>query len=82
MRHPHTRRKYFIHLVLLLFLSLFALQAVAKDNQADLVAFNVQTHKVHKLSRTWAKKCTKKCITIPRSDAYKRGGVACKVCGG
>ena len=46
------------------------------------VAFNTKTYKYHKLSCTWAKKCTRNCIIIPKSQAIKRGGVPCKVCGG
>jgi len=71
-----ARRKYFLQIVLLILFSLVSLQAVAKDNQADLVAFNTQTHKVHKLTCTYAARCTRNCITIPRGDACKRGGPA------
>lgn len=49
---------------------------------AEKVAFNQKTHKVHKLYCTYASKCTVNCIIIERKDAYKRGGVPCKVCGG
>ncbi|OGQ04159.1 MAG: hypothetical protein A2W61_07910 [Deltaproteobacteria bacterium RIFCSPLOWO2_01_44_7] len=46
------------------------------------VYFNVSNHKVHKLTCPWGERCTKNCIIIPRAEAYKRGGVPCKVCGG
>lgn len=49
---------------------------------AEKVAFNAVTFKVHKLSCRWAKKCTENCIIIERKEAYKRGGIPCKVCGG
>ncbi len=48
----------------------------------EIVAFNTQTHKYHCLTCTWAIRCTVHCIKVSRSDAVKRGGVACKVCGG
>lgn len=50
--------------------------------QSEKVAFNTKTRKYHALSCRWARKCTKSCIVIPRSEAIKRGGVPCKVCGG
>jgi hypothetical protein len=48
----------------------------------ESVAFNTETHKYHCLKCKWAIKCTRNCITIPKSEAIKRGGVPCKVCGG
>ncbi len=48
----------------------------------EMVAFNTKTLKFHCLSCQWAVKCTQNCVTIPRSEAIKRGGVPCKVCGG
>lgn len=62
--------------VLLVFLAPAALHA---DSQ---VYFNASNGKVHKMSCTWGQRCTRNCIVIPRSEAYKRGGVPCKVCGG
>lgn len=49
---------------------------------AEKVVFNTKTHKVHKPWCRWAKKCTVNCIIIERKEAYKRGGIPCKVCGG
>lgn len=46
------------------------------------VYFNLESHKVHKMGCHWGKRCTKNCIVIPRSKAYKQGGVGCKICGG
>lgn len=68
--------------VVVLFLIAPLLPSNASDRASELVAFNVSTFKVHKMSCTWAARCTKNCITIPRAEAYKRGGVPCKVCGG
>jgi hypothetical protein len=47
-----------------------------------MVVFNVQTLKYHDPSCVWAHRCTRNCITIPLSEAVKRGGIPCKVCGG
>lgn len=63
-------------------LLLIPLTTAAIDRNSEPVAFNTQTHKVHKLSCIWAERCTKNCITIKRSEAYSRGGIPCKVCGG
>jgi hypothetical protein len=47
-----------------------------------MVVFNVHTHKYHEPSCVWAHRCTQSCVTIPLSEAIKRGGIPCKVCGG
>ncbi len=57
-----------------------ALSPVAKAEET--VAFNTQTHKYHCLTCTWAIRCTVHCVKIAKSDAVKRGGVPCTVCGG
>lgn|GEM_PF-5216321 len=54
----------------------------AQDKKEEVVAFNQKTLKYHKLDCIWALRCTKNCITIPKSEAIKRGGIPCKVCGG
>lgn len=46
------------------------------------VVFNTKTRKYHGLNCKWAIKCTKSCITLSLSEAKRRGGVPCKVCGG
>jgi hypothetical protein len=46
------------------------------------VAFNTSTLRYHGLGCRWARKCTKNCVTIPLSEAVRRGGIPCKVCGG
>ena len=47
-----------------------------------LVAFNTKSLKYHCLICEWAHKCTRNCVTITRTEAIKRHGIACKVCGG
>ena len=64
---------------LIIFLSFFSAISLASEN---LVYFNQAKLKVHKMTCHWGQVCTKNCVIIPRSEAYKRGGVACKVCGG
>jgi hypothetical protein len=46
------------------------------------VAFNTESKKYHCLDCEWARRCTMNCIRISLSEARRRGGVACKVCGG
>ena len=75
-------RKLVFCFAILLFLAASSFSVNAGDRASEMVAYNVNTHKVHKLSCVWAERCTKNCITIKRADAYSRGGVACKVCGG
>ncbi len=54
--------------------------AIAADD--PIVSFNTSSLKYHCPSCEWAIKCTKNCINIKRSEAIKRGGVPCKICGG
>ena len=56
--------------------------AVAATPVEQKVVFNTKTKKYHSASCKWAVKCTKNCITLTPSEAIKRGGVPCKVCGG
>ncbi len=49
---------------------------------AETVVFNSQNKKVHKVGCKWAKNCTKNCVKIERTEAYKKGGIKCKSCGG
>ena len=65
-----------------LIVCLAVLSAAALADDDELVAFNTKTLKYHCLSCEWAVKCTQNCITIRKSEAIKRGGVPCKVCGG
>jgi hypothetical protein len=52
---------------------------LAADTQ---IYFNLKTHKVHQMACPAARRCTKNCVVMPRSEAYRRGGMACKICGG
>ncbi|MFA7659115.1 MAG: hypothetical protein WCY19_06760 [Candidatus Gastranaerophilaceae bacterium] len=56
--------------------------AVAIEARAEKVAFNTKTYKVHKLSCPSAQVCTVNCVTIERKEAYQKGGIPCKKCGG
>ena len=51
-------------------------------NADPVVAFNLKSHKFHLPSCIHAIRCTENCITVRRSEALRRGGKACKVCGG
>jgi hypothetical protein len=53
--------------------------AAAADEK---VVFNTKSLKYHCATCTWAKRCTRNCITTTLADAKARGGVPCKVCGG
>lgn len=53
---------------------------VANACLAEVVSFNVKTHKIHNSSCRYFN--CKSCIKIERQQAIKRGGVPCKVCGG
>jgi len=67
-------------------LSLIAVLAVSSMSVIaggdENVVFNTQSHKFHCATCQSAIHCTKNCITIRKSEAIKRGGVPCKVCGG
>jgi len=54
----------------------------ATQGSDETVTFNTKTLKFHCSACTWAKKCTSNCIQIQKSEALRRGGVACKICGG
>jgi len=70
------KKKLFSILILFVFLHSFV------PVFAEMVMFNTQTLKYHKLNCQWAKKCTVNCIKIDKKEAVKRGGKPCKVCGG
>lgn len=48
----------------------------------ERVYFNLQNKKYHCLTCEWAIKCTKNCVELDLSEAKRRGGIPCKVCGG
>ena len=56
--------------------------AAAASRSEDTVSFNKNTLKFHCPSCSAARRCTANCISISRSEAKKRGGIACKICGG
>lgn len=68
--------------VVTLFLLLAVCSAVVSAAPDEIVAFNTETLKYHCLTCRWAVRCTKNCVKIKKSEAIRRGGVACKVCGG
>ena len=55
---------------------------IAGEKKEQQVSFNVKTLKYHSLTCKWAVRCTRNCIVISKSEAIKRGGVPCKICGG
>lgn len=69
-------------LLLLLALALALAVSAGQSDKEETVAFNVESKKYHCLSCKWAIRCTKNCIEVSRSEAKRRRGVACKVCGG
>ena len=69
-------------LAVVVLMLLVAAPALATDRASETVYFNVQNHKVHKMSCVSGQRCTKNCIVIKRAEAYRRGGIPCKVCGG
>jgi hypothetical protein len=46
-----------------------------------MVMFNQRNGKYHDPACDWARRCTH-CVSLPLSEAVRRGGRACKVCGG
>jgi hypothetical protein len=65
-----------------IFITVVLFSIIASSLSAYTVAFNLKTKKFHSLSCKWAKKCTVNCINMDKSEAVKRGGIACKVCEG
>ena len=49
---------------------------------AETVIYNIQSGIYHNYSCASANRCTKNCIKIDKKEAIKRGGRACKNCGG
>jgi hypothetical protein len=66
--------------VCLLLLAICA--GLAGATPEETVYLNVRSHKYHCLTCYYARRCTANCIEVPLSEAKKRGGVPCKVCGG
>ena len=63
-------------------LALLILFALPTNAFAYDVMFNTKSLIYHTPSCEWARKCTKNCVRIDHTDAQRRGGVPCKVCGG
>lgn len=63
-------------------INLYSVQNLKVQAQEQTVLFNTKTNKYHKPTCIWAIRCTRNCISIPKSEAIKRGGIPCKVCGG
>ncbi len=72
-----VRRRTWIATILLL-----AVLAAPLASADEVVAFNVETHKYHCLDCVWAIRCTRNCVKVSVSEAKRRGGIPCKVCGG
>lgn len=72
--------------LLIIFVTFFILSSGAlvahSLSQNEIVVFNTNSLKVHKVYCKWAKKCTVNCVNTTRKNAYSRGGIPCKVCGG
>ena len=54
----------------------------AASTNDEQVYFNTHSLKYHCLTCSAAKRCTVNCIKVSREEAIRRGGVACKLCGG
>src|SRR6266699_4131961 len=80
MTRRRTLAKVLAAVCLIAFLGGVAVATAGGDD--ELVVFNTKTLKYHCLQCQYAVKCTKNCVTIKKSEAVKRGGVPCKVCGG
>ncbi len=57
--------------------------SAGKANQAEeRVFFNTHSFKYHKPNCEWAQRCTRNCVSMPKSQAIRQGGIPCRVCGG
>jgi hypothetical protein len=59
-----------------------AQQPPAKPPSDPDTVFNVQSHIYHRDTCSAARRCTKNCIVVKLSEAKKRGGRPCEICGG
>lgn len=76
---PHVAR--LILAAFLLLATVVGHAATQAQSDPDAV-FNVQSKIYHQPSCNSARRCTKNCIPLKLSEAKKRGGRACEVCGG
>ena len=71
------------HLIAAAAMALLTASIAAQTKSSDpTVAFNTETLIYHRPSCRWALRCTRNCVSVTLSEARKRGGRACKVCGG
>jgi hypothetical protein len=79
--NPNFRRRLIVAAAAMTFVAAASIAAQTKSGDPT-VAFNTETLIYHRLSCRWAVRCTVNCIPVKLSEARKRGGRACKVCGG
>jgi hypothetical protein len=58
------------------------LTAQTRSSSDPDAVFNVQSKIYHQAACASARRCTKNCVVIKLSEARKRGGRACLICGG
>ena len=75
------KRRFAIALSVSYALWVLSILPAAARQDPDAV-FNVQSKIYHRASCSAARRCTRNCIVIKLSEARKRGGRACKICGG
>ena len=80
---PNRYRRLRYRLIVAAMALVTAASIAAQTKSSDpTVAFNTETLIYHRPSCRWAARCTVNCIPLKLSEARKRGGRACKVCGG
>lgn len=75
------RRRFAIALSVICAVWALSILPAAARQDPDTV-FNVQSKIYHRASCSAARRCTRNCIVIKLSEARKRGGRPCKICGG
>jgi hypothetical protein len=63
-------------------LSAIGLTAQTRSSTDPDAVFNVQSKIYHQAACASARRCTKNCVVMKLSEARKRGGRACLICGG
>ena len=76
------RRSIVVLLLAFLVAWMLVMSSVPATEKEEIVFFNTESRKYHCLTCVHAKRCTKNCIELPRSEAKARGGIPCKTCGG
>lgn len=59
-----------------------AAPAFPPDPGDPLVSFNLSSRKIHCRTCRAALQCTKNCVELQLSEARRRGGIPCGICGG